>query len=145
MKRMQLAPGKGLILMVNRTALRPKNAQARPQAIVRGILQIVTDINADGVGLNDQGLKEADVAQVKSDADKQAVMKRMQLAPGKGLILMVNRTALRPKNAQARPQAIVRGILQIVTDINADGVGLNDQGLKEADVAQVKSDADVSA
>ncbi|KAH6938982.1 hypothetical protein HPB50_015343 [Hyalomma asiaticum] len=71
MKRMQLAPGKGLILMVNRTALRPKNAQARPQAIVRGILQIVTDINADGVGLNDQGLKEADVAQVKSDADSE--------------------------------------------------------------------------
>ncbi|XP_049269944.1 uncharacterized protein LOC125757816 [Rhipicephalus sanguineus] len=70
-------------------------------------------------------------------------MKRMQLAPAKGLILMVNRSALRPKNPQARPQAIVRGILQIVTDINADGVGLTDRGLREADVKEVKSDADV--
>ncbi|XP_075726319.1 uncharacterized protein LOC142768250 [Rhipicephalus microplus] len=70
-------------------------------------------------------------------------MRRMQLAPGKGLILMVNRSSLRPKNPQARPQAIVRGILQIVTDINADGVGLTDQGLREADVKEVTSDADV--
>ncbi|KAL1483212.1 hypothetical protein MTO96_033356 [Rhipicephalus appendiculatus] len=70
-------------------------------------------------------------------------MQRMQLAPHKGLILMVNRSALRPKNPQARPQAIVRGILQIVNDINADGVGLTDQGLREADVKEVMSDADV--
>nr|XP_050042968.2 uncharacterized protein LOC126540216 [Dermacentor andersoni] len=80
---------------------------------------------------------------LKSATQKQAVMQRMQLAPGKGLILMVNRSALRPKNPQARPQAIVRGILQIVTDINADGVGLTDQSLRESDVQEVRSDADI--
>ncbi|KAH7963028.1 hypothetical protein HPB52_019291 [Rhipicephalus sanguineus] len=79
---------------------------------------------------------------LKNATQKAAVMKRMQLAPAKGLILMVNRSALRPKNPQARPQAIVRGILQIVTDINADGVGLTDRGLREADVKEIKSDAD---
>lgn len=80
---------------------------------------------------------------LKNATQKQAVMQRMQLAPGKGLILMVNRSALRPTKPQARPQAIVRGILQIVTDINADGVGLTDQSLKESDVVQVNSDAEI--
>ncbi|XP_077512078.1 uncharacterized protein LOC144123026 [Amblyomma americanum] len=81
--------------------------------------------------------------QLADASQAQAAAQRIRQTPGKGLILMVDRSALRPPSPQARPQAVVRGVLQIVTDINADGVGLNDRSLRAVEIQQVKADADI--
>ncbi|XP_077553282.1 uncharacterized protein LOC144168073 [Haemaphysalis longicornis] len=73
-------------------------------------------------------------------SQKSQIGRQMAKAPGKGLILMVARNSVR-NQPQARPQAIVRGILQVVTDLNADGVGLTDVDLHETSIGEVKADA----
>lgn len=78
--------------------------------------------------------------QLKPASQKDDMKKRMAKAPGKGLILMVSRQSVRSQNA-IRVQAVVRGMLQIVTELNADGVGLNEGELLETSMADVKADA----
>ncbi|XP_075535078.1 uncharacterized protein LOC142570593 [Dermacentor variabilis] len=67
------------------------------------------------------------------------IVQHMGSASGKALLLAVERRVLRSSRLQ--PNAVARGLVQKVVDVNAHGIALSDGLISEADTREIAQDA----
>ncbi|XP_077512640.1 uncharacterized protein LOC144123748 [Amblyomma americanum] len=82
--------------------------------------------------------------EISSVSQQRDVMEKMRRATRAALLLLIQRNVLHSSpGGQLGPQAVTRGLMQLLVDTHAHGLALTDQHLRESDLPQILNDAQV--